>query len=201
MSIFNNDDLRLAAQNLNDAKVAFRDRWNTHRADTNGELLDPDRFWDIWDKFAATVGKCLELRGKREASKAACDELFRLQAVNELDATFDELLQFINNWDAISSALHSVLWEVVEDKSDDGYGDLTDSLPLVGREGVAKLLNGDAKDNNDVKDIITQQNDGMLDYIWNGENYFSMFLGDAAKKWYPLVMDENPSRHTEPRLV
>lgn len=191
MSILDNVALNKAAKAKAKAESNYEKAWRRARTDT--PRLDVDRFWDIMEYFREKV-----LYDRYDASKYATDELFRRCICDQLEVngtkvTFDELVMFLENYNAVEAALRDALWEVVTDKSDDSYGDLCDSLPIVGREGVAKLLSASpdfGHDNNTVISVIDESCPKDFDpakwrkFIWDGENYFEMMFEEAAQTRY-----------------
>jgi hypothetical protein len=153
-------------------------------------LLDPlDRFWQIVDSLKDRLVNC------DFNAKAAIREMFRLSQVSgpgRKEFSFSELVQFAKTWDELSGNLYEPLFEVITGKSDDGYGDLLDSLPLAGKVIYEQCLKGQIKNNQDLLDKIhSQENSHHLpDFIFNGENYFAMNLMDTAKKRVHLELDE-----------
>lgn len=192
MNILDAKALNKAARAKRKADEAYEKAWRAERA--NPRKLDVDRFWAIMDYFRKEV----IAKAHRFDSKYATDELFRRCICDQLEVggakvTFDELVRFIENYNALDSAINTALYNLVSDKSDDSYGDLCDSLPIVGRKGVKKLLTlSEDKwhDNNTVIGIIDDNCPKGVDpekwrqFIWNGENYFSMFFEDSARERY-----------------
>lgn len=202
MSIFDNTTLhRLAAAKFK-ADEAYEDAWSRKQV----ELMHPDRFWPILDAFVKIVGN--RDLNQRDASKNACDELYRRCVCGELQGvTFDDLIQFNANWNALSSELHTALFNTVTGKGDDSYGDLCDSLPLIGRENVTRLLNDGTLTNDDIVDIIENSRpigtnkDVWREFVWEGENYFTMFLEDEARERFVHVARQSGPRPRIERLV
>ena len=197
MSLLDNAALNLAARAKDKANTEYHETWL--QATANVERLDVNRFWAILELWKSSI---LNL-DRHDVSKYACDELFRQCICDDLivrgkslaqgggKVTFDELVRFIENYEAITAALHDYLFDVVEGKGDDSYGDLCDGLPLIGREGVKLLLSMDNNhENNPAVEGIIRDNcgkhdaDKWTDMIWNGENYWRMFLGDEAERRY-----------------
>lgn len=209
MNILDRAALNNLARKKLEAEKAYREAWDKARETT--ERLDVDRFWAIMDLWKSSV-----IRMGRD-SKQACDELFRQCVCGELivrgktraagggKVTFDELVRFIENYEAITSALYGHLFDVVDGKGDDSYGDLCDSLPLVGREGVKDLLalRNDQENNEAVVSIIEyncvgHDKDEWVHFIWDGENYFRMFLEDEARRRYSgEAVEHDPKPNVE----
>lgn len=205
MSIFDRRELNKVANDKVAVEEAYDKAWVTARELT--PRLPVDRFWEIMEILRSDI---LDV-DRYYASKYACDELFRRCVINQLvvggtPVTFDELVSFIESWQAVTAALIETLFNVVNNKSDDGYNDLCDSLPLIGRKGVTFLLSLDA-DNNDSDTVkMAIKNDRPLgcekgiwmNLIWEGENYWRMYLEDEAKRRYPRqAINHTPKTHTE----
>lgn len=195
MSLLDNATLNLAARAKQKASDDYHNAWI--QATSNIERLPVDRFWAILEYWK----KEIIYLGRHDVSKYACDELFRRCICDQLEVdgvkvTFDELMSFIENYEAVTSALHNHLFYIVEGKGDDSYGDMCDSLPLIGREAVKQLLELEAGDdfeerydNASVEKIIRanrgkHEEKAWYNFIWHGENYFRMFLGDEAERRY-----------------
>lgn len=190
MSLLKNTELLTAAQNLREAEREYKKAWGEIK---RTDLLDADRFWEIFENFEKIVADRLRCHGDRKyVSREACDEFFRQGCVNEIQVSFDELVLFSNNWSEISAELNKSLCTVVETKSDDGFSDLCDSLPLTGRDTVAKLLYSDNLTHNNVYELVLESE--LCDLIWTGENYFGMFLQNQAKKWYVIRSKYEPQK-------
>lgn len=207
MRIFDNEQLSAAAKKLRDAEDRYEKVWTQVRV-TYATRLDPEVFWSIAARFIRIVQERLGMThfGSSNASKMAAEELFRQNATGEHNFTFDQLLGFAHTWDELSSELHRILNDIVTDKGDDGYGDLCDSLPLAGRNAIAKLLEPakyGIKNNAGVRAIIRSHaiNDLVYvkaspwqNYIWDGENYITTVLEDAAKKWFKIESRDHKPR-------
>lgn len=188
--------LNKAARDLSDATETYEDLWS--KAQQVLHPLDPSKFevmlthfhdcfsWHVWTD--------------RYPSKTATYEFFRRQAIDQ-EWTLHDMCCFVYHWDAIVDGLHGHLFEIVTDKGDDGYGDLCDSLPLIGRDALKRLfdLKEGFANNNDVVQIIKEAcpeepksfkgsgnkwENHWKDFIWRGENYFRMHMNEVAREWY-----------------
>lgn len=176
MSLFDREDLSAQAGVVRKAKEEYVRLWYKF---SSGIALHPDRFWEILEEFKTIV---ISRLNSKYTSRESCDELFRQAAVGELEVSFDELVGFSNNWSKIDNLLRTSLTTIIETKSDDGFGDLCDSLPLVGREIVSRLFTPAGMYEKDVFYLVGRS--GLRSYIWDGENYFGMNLDQAAQKRY-----------------
>ena len=183
-------------------------------------VLDGDRFWEILEKYFRPL--VVERIYRQDAAKDAISEFFRVQSAagkvqvydarnggyryEECPYTFDEALRFAKTWGEYKSSLYKPLFEVVEDKGDDGYGDLLDSLVLAGETVHNACHDHDYGDNEEfreaVKDTLeqvvdTQMNKAdderrakvkkrLVSFVIDGENYFEMRFSDIAQSWFVI---------------
>lgn len=180
-------------------------------------LLDADRFWEILEKYFRPL--VIERVFRQDAAKDAISEFFRVQSAagkvqvwdsrggyryEECPYTFDEAIRFAKTWGHYKRALYKPLFDVVEDKGDDGYGDLLDSLPLAGQTIHNACHDHDYGNNRvfreAVKDTLEQAVDSQMknvddercakfkkkltSFVIDGENYFEMRLSDIAQSWF-----------------
>lgn len=181
------------------ADEAYHEAWVASRSTT--KRLPTDRFWAIMAFFRRFIVSL----DQSDPSRGGCDELFRRVITNDMvicgrAVTFDELVSFIENWTAVTDALHKHLFDIMTDKGDDSYGDLCDNLPLIGRFGVRHLLklSPGSFDNKSVIKHIDAENPGKdpdkwREFIWNGENYWCMFLdNEAERRFVQEACNHNP---------
>ncbi len=204
MSIFDQRRLNQVANNKVAVDQAYHEAWTDARVSTI--RLPVDRFWNIVETLRSSI---LDV-DRFDAYKYACNELFRLCVRGDLVVggtlvTFDELVSFMENWQAVTAALHETLFDIVTDKGDDGYSDLCDALPLIGRQGVAVLLALDSTANDMIViGVIRGQSPGLsgkstwLNLIWDTEGYWSMNLENQARDRYPYqAAKHTPKSNTE----
>jgi hypothetical protein len=195
VSILDDNNLNTLARKKSSLDYEYHEAWKAATANTR--RLDVNRFWAILELFRTDI----LVLNHGDASKHACDELFRLCACNELMVcgksraaggglvTFDDLVRFIENYTAVVAALYDHLHGIVQGKSDDAYSDLCGNLPLIGREGVRALLEMSPVEtaNEEIVQLITDNDPGhhgWYEFIWYGENYFCMFLDEEAERRY-----------------
>jgi len=185
-------------------------------------VLDGDRFWEILEKYFRPL--VVERITRQDAAKDAISEFFRVQSAagkvqvwdsrggyryEECPYTFDEALRFAKTWEHYKRALYKPLFNVVEDKGDDGYGDLLDSLPLAGQVVHNACHDRDYGDNeefreavkNTLEQVVDTQMKGnefvdderiakvkkrLVSFVIDGENYFEMRLTDIAQSWFVI---------------
>lgn len=179
-----------SAKAMRQANSTYEKAWDNH-FDSEVELLDDDRFWQIQEIFV----KQLFRSGLRV--EHAADELCRAAWCTEHKmegVTLQDMARFAKTWTAKKDALYQPLFDVVEGKGDDGYGDFLDALPLAGREVYEACLDGDYGNNRVLIVGITtslahhevapqKYADKFLQMILNGENYIRMMLENAAKNF------------------
>jgi len=165
-----------AAKSLSEAQINFDKEWHKYFASI--PLLDRKRFWELVPHLISN----LDVRDFD--SKKACREFVRKSECEE-NYTFDEAMRFSRAWDAYKSDLHSsqMFDEINFGKSDDGYGDLIDSLPLAGAEFMGRCLVGDFAGNKDFFEALVQVTP-FAKQIYDGENYFGVFLEDSVKEFF-----------------
>jgi hypothetical protein len=167
-----------AAQSLIEAQVIFDRAWDKY---FNGiETLSRARFWEM---VPYLVGN-LEYGQKKLNSDNACREFFRKSEYDER-YSFEEAVRFTKTWQVYKSDLYDskAFGQINFGKSDDSYGDLIDGLPLAGGEFVGRCLVGDFEGNTDFVESLKKVT-SLAKHIYNGENYFGMFLEDYAKEYF-----------------
>jgi len=169
------------------------------------EPLDDDTFWKMLDFLRNLL---IERGIKGPALSRAVDELFRLPAFwrgcergtcgggSDPGYTTIDAIRFAETYDAKKDALYNPLFDVVEGRGDDGYGDLLDSLVLLGRDLYTKCV-GDGKksDIGNNRSFETACNKAAADltgdvakaealakFVLRGENYVEMSLRDEGRK-------------------
>jgi hypothetical protein len=169
------------------------------------EPLSEKRFWEMTDIYNLLILK--GIIGESNAVEKAAGELFRLPHADskkfrlggvrrKSPYTFEEALQFANDWSSYKDELYTPLFEIVENRSDDSYGDLLDNLPLLGPKFYARCLTKNFSNGTDFENavgIVSQiaaSGRGMNTaasyqrFILHGENYNGMMLRDAAEEYF-----------------
>lgn len=151
-------------------------------------VLTDDRFWALQPVFRSEVCKFRFNYGRSNGVEQAARELFRKPLAGDFDDsptyTLDEAVQFAKTWPSIQNRLYRPLFDVVQDRGDDAYGDLLDSLPLAGREVVEKAIAGDFANERQFESAVLEGCAGdetLAKFILHGENYAAMALADAAR--------------------
>lgn len=153
---------------------------------------DSKRFWELAAIYRDAV---LSYSGRSDQSKFGACEFYRASIHKAPwrdcpDYTFDEALAFGSSYGVIKDNLYEELFEIVTDKGDDSYGDFLDNIVLCGPEFYIHCLQGDYKNNEDIKAGIKKYFPGKLEYIWQGENYNEMMLRNQACKYFEHKVSE-----------
>ncbi len=167
------------------------------------------RFWQLQPVFADEI-RCFRFGyGRTNGVEQAAGEFFRkaltqdFQGFSERELSaysITEALQFAKSWRTLVRQLDDALCQVVEDRSDDAYGDLLDSLPLAGIGVCRRALEHQFRDNLDLEDGVRascQAVCGLAPFILHGENYAATALSDAARDYFPsfcnLAIEHSPT--------
>lgn len=164
--------------------------------------LGDDEFWPLVEKYREQVLTGFRLH---QESKAMAHNL--LEEEEEGEARTLKLMAFAKAWGAKKGAAYRPLFDAIQDRGDDGYGDFLDSFPLVGREVYEKALTGcfaneaaleDAarealrelvtaashsewRDDEENAEAAEKALTGLLSHVFNGENYHEMALKEKAR--------------------
>ena len=169
-------------------------------------IVDPE-LAEKPDPWVCSVN-CMVYRfgyGRSNGVKQAAWEIFRKALCGEGDLKSGELIMFAKTYESMKSRLYQSLFDIIEDKSDDGYSDLLDNLPLVGQELFMALERKDYGSSHKIREEMHNAIDPLVkkafplgDFnrdkqeemvlrvratIWHGENYHSSSLRDAAQKY------------------
>jgi hypothetical protein len=159
------------------ADVTYHEGFRAYMDDL--DCLNDDRFWDILNKFRSLLNR------KRLSTTLAVDELFRLANETDLVAQAEEYqergidvgdnnystletIRFAKTYRVKAAALYKPLFDVIEGRGDDSYGDLLDNLPLMGQDMYKQLIGNGEKSNygnhsvfeSAVKDVILLEDFG-----------------------------------------
>jgi len=189
-----------------DFQKEFEKLWN------DVSLLEADQFWTF---VAVLTGKVQRYRfryGRR--MRDATDELFRSAWCNELEWDYSpyapttvDCVSFAKTYSGLTRKLYDPLFDVVKGYSDDAYGDLLDTLPLLGREFVAAILAGTWDNHNEffkAMGHIVQKDwkfDGADQFFLHGEEYVSMSLRDSAEKYLYYDLRQREPKAEEHQFV
>jgi hypothetical protein len=178
------------------------------------EPLEDGRFWDLLKHYRSEVIQYVMLYGRD--TESAADEFFRKSTFGSMrgvDWNFDEAMAFIAAYEIKVKSLYQPLFDIVEGRGDDGYGDLLDSLPLAGRETYEKCLTRKFFDNEEFEDFVKHSAQTIITkhcssgfqldtnkvvikfqkHILNGENYNRMKLREQAEKFFVHKVENDQS--------
>lgn len=184
---------------LQSATKAYDEAW---RINFNKiKILPMPRFWEMVVLFRQEVVRRL---GPKFDSRKAVDEFFRIPQAADHTAvwdgrqwlkskspyTFEEAVQFARTWEEVKGPLYDKLFNIIEGKGDDSYGDLLDALPLAGQKFYERCLAGKFYNCDDFIELLKAEDDKLFDTIYEGENYFEMFLEEEAKRRYVFEVED-----------
>lgn len=184
---------------------AFGDYYNSLKP------LDDDRYYEM---APALIGLLRERLSVERASstlavKNAIDEFMRLAVVGEANYSLEDCVRFTAKHEEIKAALYKPLFDVIEGRGDDGYGDLLDGLALALPRNLAEdTLAGKFGAERFFKEAFHEAiHTDLHGLFWHGENYFGMRLRDEAlartkNEAVKSVLDSETvvSSETEPTL-
>ena len=122
--------------------TAFREHFDNHVNE-----LPEDRFWELQAVFRGEVCTFRFAYGRTNGVEQAAREFFRKPLANDFgnrpSYSLEEAISFAKSWQEWRRKLYRPLFDVVEGRGDDAYGDLLDALPLVGRDVIEEVLGGE----------------------------------------------------------
>jgi hypothetical protein len=178
---------------------------------TTPELQAAD-FWPMADAFRLTILRTMAYRAEG-VSEAAADEFMRQASIGQSPWDLAAAVHFALSYDTYKRHAYAGgdKCRFSFDRGDDGYGDLMDSVVLLGREFNERLYAGRFYDLPDFNAAVKERCDSAVtasDFpfqysdapdshrvglvsrlrklILQGENYCGMMLCDAAQKWIAL---------------
>jgi len=178
------------------------------------EPLSDDEFWSMVEAFRERIisGFPMNQNTKDSVHNLHCD----MPETGSAKAL--KFIRFVKAWEAKTVEAYHPLFGVIQDRSDDSYGDLLDSFPLVGREVYEKALAGYYGKEYAVKDAVCEAlgervtasatsryltdeenvaNAGkaltwLLSHIFQGENYIGMRLEEKGREIFQWEMAPIP---------
>jgi hypothetical protein len=190
--------------NVNEAASQFRVAQENYdksfRAYFANEVtsLPDDRFWQLQSVFVGEVASFRFGYGRTNGVEQAARELFRKPLASDFNGrgnrdvprySMHEAIQFAKSWRELTRRLYQPLFDVIEDRSDDAYGDLLDALPLAGRDVVQKLLGREFANQDQFEQTVRdacKECPQMAELTLRGENYVGMSLMDAAREYFAI---------------
>lgn len=174
-------NITTAAKNFVQAKNAYEKAFNEYFE--NLQPLPIPRFWTLLEGFQKLVFGPMFKNPIDELFRRPQAEGFTTGGIKTFPYSFKEATQFANNWRKLKDELYQPLFNVIQDRSDDSYGDLLDALPLAGQTVVDNCLK---KQYNyeDFCDAVKIVHPKAEKIILHGENYFGMLLKEEARRRY-----------------
>jgi hypothetical protein len=193
-------DIQQVAMSYRDAREAYHKLFRQH---FNNQVLplSERRFWQLQPVFTEEVYRYRFGYGRTNGVEQAARELFRKPLADDfhgrdgqpvLSYTLVEATQFAKTWQDLQRQLYTPLFDVVDGRGDEAYGDLLDALPLAGRSVVEASLAGEYGNNRVFEEAVLEVclSATMLqltDLILHGENYVGMSLFDAAMECFAIA--------------
>ena len=189
------NDLNQAAQQFRAAQACYQAAFRAY-FDELAPLSD-EQFWQLQPIFTEEVCRFRFRYGRTQGVELAAKELFRKPLAsmcgdsegNRCDYSLPDATRFAKAWEGFRQRLYRPLFDVVEDRSDDGYGDLLDALPLAGAGVVTAALQGELASHQELEQAVhdaSQKCPKLGNLILEGENYVGMHLYDAALRAFAL---------------
>lgn len=198
--------LRQAAITHLESQAHYHDAFRDYFAN-QVTRLPIDRFWELQRVFRHDVCRYRFGYDRTNGVEQAARELFRKPYANDFTSygetvpeySVEEAVQFAKTWSELKSRLYARLFDVVDGRGDDAYGDLLDALPLAGREVVRKSVDGEFASNELFEQAVAeacQECQGLAELILHGENYCYSHLHDAARDYLALHLQESCPEET-----
>lgn len=181
------ESLVVPALDLRKAKDEYRKSFD--KALKSAKLMEDGMFYMISDYIRVS-----EIPDSSYDSKRAIDEFSRKVLCEDLPYTFPTLLSFINTYDEKYCKIYDLLQDISDGRADDGYNDLCDSWPLLGRSMYEKVIKKDFKNNSEMELAIKEsvKDDKLFNFFAYGENYIRMFLESSIARYmfYKIIQDK-----------
>jgi hypothetical protein len=214
-----NELIRLAKAKQ-EAEKACHDAW--YKVENKAPMMESEQFWPLLDHVAYEIKVFRFGYGRSNGVKQGANEVGRQICTGQLPkelshVTIDDFVSFAKTYNALDGRLSNALWSVVEGYSDDSYGDLIDTVPLLGRDFCKRALDGEWQegDHNEfiqaIKDEVMdkwaddskrigQSKARVVDFFVHGEEYVEMAISEAAEKWLFYILadqeEEEPQEHS-----
>jgi hypothetical protein len=164
--------------------------------DQRVQPLSDDRFWQLQSVFRDEIRSFRFVMNRSDGVARAADEFFRNPYTGHFSDrngralprySLDEAMQFAKTWGEIVDRLYPVLFSVVTNRSDDTYGDLIDSLSLLGREVLEQAVEGKfTKMSQLLRAARARCKELSLPpaFVLEGENYVGSCLYESAMDYF-----------------
>ena len=196
--------LLAAANALNEYKEIYETAWSQYyhayefgNKDAQLSPLGPARFWEMIPQFNKEIERFCFGYKRTDGIKVATHELFRKAATGESQGAVSERL--VTQYDYNDALRFAVTYGLVKrriqkhirklfDYIGDTFGDLTDSLPLAGKEFNAKKFQTEEQLYAEGRQALIPN---WSKLIFGGENYIESTLEDAAEEWYLILASQS----------
>ena len=188
-------DLTNKAIAYREAREHYNTVFRDHFANQVTELPE-DRFWELQAVLRIEVCRFMFGYKRTNGVEQAAREFFRKPLADDFgkatNYSLEEAIRFAKTWDGWRQKLYQPLFDIVEDRGDDAYGDLLDALPLAGPGLISKAL---AREFGNQRQFDAGVLDGcggneqLAKLILHGENYVAMSLADAAQEYFAATQD------------
>jgi len=139
-------------------------------------------FWDMLQDLGDTVLR--NVRKRDDPVRYGIQEWLREICVKGKDGyDFDDVPAFVRVYNKLKESLAKKLRGVIEPGG--GFSDIVDALPLTGKEACLRILNGEARDAEQLREIARWGTaDGSSSYyfaehIFHKENHVEQWLEQA----------------------
>lgn len=148
------------------------------------EPMEDGSFWDLLASFAKRVQR-------DDSVESACHNLMVYEVYQQEDeaGAWERVCSFFKRYCFLVRQLSEKCSDMPGlDRSDDGYGDLVDSLPLAGRKVCKGILEGKIVTYEDLSNAFDGHTKKFKSFILDGENYIEMSLECAIKKALAVIV-------------
>lgn len=150
---------------------------------------DLEEFWAWLEKLGQKVEYWIG--GNFDPVKRAVDNVIWdiLNEDNWSMESWERCGRLVATYNELVGKLSKHCWEMKGvEKSDDGYSDWTDCLPLAGRKVVEGILSDDLATFKQVGAAIKRHRPKLVDLIQNGENYVRGAMDDVMEEYFTNVV-------------
>lgn len=197
------DDLKFLAGSATMKKEQFEE--SARRWMDNVEPMGASDFNIFLDAYRKNVIHALFHRERFDPVDHAADETMRAAVTGENKLDFSKFPSFIRAYRQTKSMLYKALDDCDLGRGDDSYGDLMDSLPLLGVDAIKHIIGGKITSN---KTLTIFVNKTCLEYVqkwvgipWNdggGDHVKGQNVEQIAEKWALFIL--NGENYNEMKL-
>jgi hypothetical protein len=196
------------AKELQEAQAACEEAFR--KVYNDAPLMEPDHFWELMDLVRKEIRGYRFGLGRTNGVKQGAEEVGRKiwtdQVPKGLTCTAEEYVSFAKTYSELARKFYDPLFHVAEGYGDDSYGDLLDTLPLLGRDFSKRILDGEWKKGDHKKfmaaiaevvenqwvwkDDTQNRGPAMVRFFQHSEEYVRGAVQDAAKQCLFRVLAE-----------